>query len=154
MTDSEQRWLDQGQGLSPEWSWSFTADAPLVGLELARESGDTIVADASGSVYILDRRGRIVTLSRGLHELVDVAWADAFVLCSPLGDRHARFGAGIRLPAAHRQRAAPRGIHQRRPACRRGVRARVDDHSIQLRGRDRTSRSCSHGFHAPVRFRQ
>jgi len=77
MTESEQRWLDHGRGLSPEWTWSFTADAPLVGLELARESGDTIAADASGSVYILDRRGRIVTLSRGLHELVDLAWSDA-----------------------------------------------------------------------------
>ena len=50
MTESEQRWLDQGRGLSPEWTWSFTADAPLVGLELARESGDTIVADASDLV--------------------------------------------------------------------------------------------------------
>jgi len=76
MTESEQRWLDQGRGLSPEWTWSFTADAPLVGLDLARESGDTVAADASGSVYILDRRGRIVTLSRGLHELMDIAWAD------------------------------------------------------------------------------
>jgi hypothetical protein len=77
MTESEQRWLDQGRGLSPEWTWSFTADAPLVGLDLARESGETAVADASGSVYLLDRRGRVVTLSRGLHELMDIAWSDA-----------------------------------------------------------------------------
>jgi hypothetical protein len=77
MTEPEQRWLDQGQGLSPEWTWSFTADAPLVGLDLARESGDTLVADASGSVYLLDRRGKILTLSRGLHELTDIAWSDA-----------------------------------------------------------------------------
>jgi hypothetical protein len=77
MTESEQRWLDQGRGLSPQWTWSFTADAPLVGLDLARESGDTVAADASGSVYLLDRRGRIVTLSRGLHDLMDVAWSDS-----------------------------------------------------------------------------
>jgi hypothetical protein len=73
---AEHRWLDEGRGLAPECTWSFAADAPLVGLELARESGETIVADAAGSVYLLDPRGRILTLSRGLHALHDIAWSD------------------------------------------------------------------------------
>jgi len=77
MSVADQKWLDGGRGLPPEWTWSFTADAPLVGLELARESGETIVADAAGSVYLLDRRGRIVTLSRGLHTLSGIAWSDS-----------------------------------------------------------------------------
>jgi hypothetical protein len=77
MSGSDQKWLDGGRGLPPEWIWSFTADAPLVGLELARETGETIVADAAGSVYLLDRRGRILTLSRGLHTLSGIAWSDA-----------------------------------------------------------------------------
>ncbi len=50
---------------------------PLVGLELARETGETVVADAAGSVYLLDRRGRILTLSRGLHSLSGIAWSDS-----------------------------------------------------------------------------
>jgi hypothetical protein len=77
MNASDQSWLDSGRGLPPEWTWSFTADAPLVGLELARETGETVVADAAGSVYLLDRRGRILTLSRGLHDLTALAWSDA-----------------------------------------------------------------------------
>ena len=77
MSDSDQNWLEGGRGLPPEWTWSFTADAPLVGLELARETGETVVADAAGSVYLLDRRGRILTLSRGLHALSGIAWSDA-----------------------------------------------------------------------------
>jgi hypothetical protein len=77
MNGSDQDWLDGGRGLAPERTWSFTADAPLVGLELARETGETIVADAAGSVYLLDRRGRVLTLSRGLHSLSGIAWSDA-----------------------------------------------------------------------------
>ena len=77
MSDADQRWLEGGRGLPPEWTWSFTADAPLVGVELARETGETVVADAAGSVYLLDRRGRILTLSRGLHALSGITWCDA-----------------------------------------------------------------------------
>jgi hypothetical protein len=77
MSGSDKNWLEGGRGLPPEWTWSFTADAPLVGLELARETGETIVADAAGSVYLLDRRGKILTLSRGLHSLSGIAWSDA-----------------------------------------------------------------------------
>ncbi len=77
MSESEQGWLHRGRGLAPEGTWSFTTDAPLVGLELARETGETFVADATGSVYSLDPRGRIQTLSRGLHSLQEIAWSDA-----------------------------------------------------------------------------
>ena len=77
MSGGDPSWLTGGRGLAPEWTWSFAADAPLVGLELARETGETLVADAAGSVYLLDRRGRILTLSRGLHTLSGIAWSDA-----------------------------------------------------------------------------
>jgi hypothetical protein len=77
MSDADQKWLEGGRGLPPEWTWSFTADAALVGVELARETGETVVADAAGSVYLLDRRGRILTLSRGLHALSGITWCDA-----------------------------------------------------------------------------
>ena len=77
MSNADQKWLEGGRGLPPEWTWSFTADAALVGAELARETGETVVADAAGSVYLLDRRGRILTLSRGLHALSGITWCDA-----------------------------------------------------------------------------
>lgn len=88
MTEPEEQWLDGGRGLGPEWTWSFTADAPLVGLDLARETGETLVADTAGSVYLLDRRGRVVTLSRGLHALDEIAWSDAGELGAVVVDDH------------------------------------------------------------------
>jgi hypothetical protein len=64
MTEPEPDWLTSGKGERPRRRWSFTADAPLVCLELARESGEVLAADTSGGLYLLDRRGQIAALSR------------------------------------------------------------------------------------------
>ena len=69
-------WLESGRGLAPERNWSFTTDAPLTSLTLARESGEVIAADESGGVYLFDRLGQVVALTRGLHVLQDLAWSD------------------------------------------------------------------------------
>lgn len=69
-------WLDSGHGVPPEKRWSFTIDAPLVAVQLARETGEVLAADASGGLYLFDRRGQLATLTRGFHALGALAWCD------------------------------------------------------------------------------
>lgn len=69
-------WLDAGRGLAPERNWSFTTDAPLSCLVYPRESGHVIAGDESGGIYLLDRLGQVVALTRGSHALQDLAWSD------------------------------------------------------------------------------
>jgi hypothetical protein len=46
---------------------------------LARETGEVLAADVSGGLYLLDRRGRVVSLIRTRHDFQRVAWADVGV---------------------------------------------------------------------------
>ena len=77
MSETSPNWLATGEGDGPSLGWSFTADAPLVGLELARETGETLVADESGRLYRLDRSGRVTSLTRAFQSLGALAWSDA-----------------------------------------------------------------------------
>jgi outer membrane protein assembly factor BamB len=76
MSGDAEAWLYSGRGASPTLRWSFTADAPLTDLCLARETGEMLVADVSGGLYLLDRRGRVVSLIRTRHAIQRVALAD------------------------------------------------------------------------------
>jgi hypothetical protein len=76
MSDDSDAWLYSGRGASPALRWSFTADAPLADVKLARETGEILLADMSGGLYLLDRRGRVQALIRTRHELQRIAWAD------------------------------------------------------------------------------
>lgn len=76
MSGDSESWLYSGRGAAPALRWSFTADAPLTDLKLARETGEVLVADASGGLYLLDRRGRVISLIRTRHAIQRVAWAD------------------------------------------------------------------------------
>lgn len=77
MSGPDLDWLQTGRGLRPRLRWSLTVDAPLVGMELARETGELLAADASGGLYLLDRAGKLSSLSRGFHHLGALAWSDA-----------------------------------------------------------------------------
>lgn len=79
MSGDSEAWLYSGRGASPALRWSFTADAPLTDLRLARETGELLVADVSGGLYLLDRRGRVISLIRTRHEIQRVAWSDTGV---------------------------------------------------------------------------
>jgi len=79
MSGEPEAWLYSGRGAAPALRWSFTADAPLADLRLARETGEILAADISGSLYLLDRRGRVVSLIRTRHAIQRVAWADTGV---------------------------------------------------------------------------
>lgn len=76
MSGDSEAWLYSGRGAAPALRWSFTADAPLADLRLARETGEILVADISGGLYLLDRRGRVISLIRTRHAIQRVAWAD------------------------------------------------------------------------------
>lgn len=79
MSRESEAWLYSGRGAAPALRWSFTADAPLADIRLARETGEVLAADVSGGLYLLDRRGRVVSLIRTRHEIQRVAWADSGV---------------------------------------------------------------------------
>lgn len=69
-------WVRRGTGASPAVGWSFVAEGQLTSLALARETGETFLADAAGVLCRLDRQGRIAAITR-LHEPVrSLAWSD------------------------------------------------------------------------------
>lgn len=69
-------WSQHGQGERPVIAWSFSLDAPLTAFTLARETGEIVAVDSSGGLYLLDRRGRVKTLTRGFKSLGALAWSD------------------------------------------------------------------------------
>lgn len=69
-------WIINGTGQTPELAWSFSTDASLSNLELARESGEVLAADSSGGIYLLDRNGQIVSVTRGQTPIRGLAWSD------------------------------------------------------------------------------
>lgn len=76
MSGGKADWLALGQGRSPRLSWSFATEAPLVALELARETGEVLAADAIGGLYLIDRAGKLAGLTQGLSHLRALAWSD------------------------------------------------------------------------------
>ncbi len=76
MNGNAESWITRGHGITPSLRWSFLAEAPLICLDHARETGDIFVADASGSAYRLNRTGRLETLTRSLREIRGMAWCD------------------------------------------------------------------------------
>jgi hypothetical protein len=76
-TGSDAEWLWSGTGRSPELRWSFSTEAALVDLALARETGEILAGDASGGIYLLDRRGRLEMVMRGFPNLAGLAFCDS-----------------------------------------------------------------------------
>jgi hypothetical protein len=74
---SHRSWITNGSGQTPQMAWSFATDAPLSNLELARESGEVLAADSSGGIYLLDRNGQIVSVTRGQTPIRGLAWSDS-----------------------------------------------------------------------------
>lgn len=77
MTGDSEAWLYSGRGAPQALRWSFTVDAPISDLRLGRETGEVLVGDSSGGLYLLDRRGRVIALIRTRHDIQRVAWSDA-----------------------------------------------------------------------------
>ncbi len=76
MSNNEPLWLRDGQGIPPKIRWTFSTDASLVAMEMGRESGEILAADSAGGLYRIDRRGQLLTLSRGMKGVRAIAWSD------------------------------------------------------------------------------
>lgn len=68
-------WLRGGRGISPDLTWTFTAEAPLTCLKLIPETGEVIGADEGGMLFRLDRRGGIAALTRLKHAVRVLDWS-------------------------------------------------------------------------------
>lgn len=75
MNSSSLNWLSEGTGRPPRMRWSFVLDAPLQVMDLSAEAGTLLAADQSGGMYLLDRSGKIVSMTRGFQEIRNLAWA-------------------------------------------------------------------------------
>lgn len=69
-------WPAAGSRNDPHRRWSFATDAPLVALEIARETGETVLADSSGGLYRLDRNGRVAAITHGFNGNRRLCWSD------------------------------------------------------------------------------
>jgi hypothetical protein len=76
MTAGDTDWLLKGEGRRPHLAWSFGAEAPLAALRYARETGETLAADAVGGLYRLDRSGKLLGLTHGPAPVRALAWSD------------------------------------------------------------------------------
>ncbi len=88
MSMSEPLWLRDGQGTPPTLRWVFALEAPLVAMDLGRESGEILAADESGGLYRIGRRGELLKSSNGVRGVRVVAWSDTNAVGAViLGDR-------------------------------------------------------------------
>ncbi|MCX7393522.1 MAG: hypothetical protein NTW75_05285 [Planctomycetales bacterium] len=69
-------WIYSGRGVAPTLAWSFSLDTAVVDVRLGRETGEVIAADASGGLYLLDRRGQVLEVNRTRQRLQRVVWCD------------------------------------------------------------------------------
>jgi hypothetical protein len=87
MNPMQPDWLTSGTGEAPSLRWGFTTDTPLVGLDIAIESGSMLSADDSGSLYQIDGRGRVVSATSGFGEVGLVTWSGDAGGCFVIGRR-------------------------------------------------------------------
>ncbi len=76
MSVEQPDWYLQGRGLTPQLLWSFSTEGSLIGLEAARESGELLAADDTGSIYLVDRKGRFQFVSHQFRNVRAVVFAD------------------------------------------------------------------------------
>lgn len=76
MTSGGPDWLREGTGSRPQLVWSVAVEAPLVALQLARETGDILAADAVGGLYLIDRQGKLANVTRGPSPVRAIGWSE------------------------------------------------------------------------------
>ncbi len=69
-------WMRQGRGIGPRVKWTCSADGPLTAMDLAVETGEIFAADESGSLFRLDRQGRITALTHFRDPVRILDWSD------------------------------------------------------------------------------
>lgn len=74
--DAATAWVTEGHGPRPRVRWTFSTEAALLAADMARETGEVLAADASGGLSLLDRGGRMLSVTRGLPKVWSVVWSD------------------------------------------------------------------------------
>jgi hypothetical protein len=69
-------WYRRGRGIGPTLKWTCNADGPLTALDLALETGEVFAADEAGTLFRLDRQGRIAALTRLRDPVRVLDWSD------------------------------------------------------------------------------
>lgn len=82
------RWLTSRQGIPPKVRWSFSTEAALAAVALARESGHCLAADVAGGLYRLDRTGTLAALTRAWSRLQLLASDDVGRRCAAIVDEN------------------------------------------------------------------
>lgn len=78
MTTPSHDWIDDGRGVrQPALQWSFDAGAALLGMDLARESGDAVLTGADGQLHLLGDDGAPLVPPRAMAGAGHVDWSDA-----------------------------------------------------------------------------
>ncbi|MGQ0634972.1 MAG: hypothetical protein ACT4QC_10200 [Planctomycetaceae bacterium] len=76
MTGQETDWIRHGEGKRPKLAWSFTTEAPLVALQSAGETGETLAADAVGGLYLIAADGKLLGVTHGPSPIRAIGWSD------------------------------------------------------------------------------
>ncbi|HSG71096.1 MAG TPA: hypothetical protein VLA12_11810, partial [Planctomycetaceae bacterium] len=76
MSSHATKWISEGTGIAPALRWSFVTDSPIQTMGLANEPGTLLVADQSGGMYLFDRRGKILAVSRGFLDVRDLSFCE------------------------------------------------------------------------------
>ncbi len=69
-------WITSGRGIGPAAKWSFGAEGALSCMDLAAETGELFVADQSGTLFRLDRHGRIGAITHVREPIRALDWSD------------------------------------------------------------------------------
>ncbi len=76
MTQQVPDWIHHGRGATPNVDWTVSTEAPLVALQMGRETGEVLAADEAGGLYLINRAGAISAVSRGRAPIRAIAWGD------------------------------------------------------------------------------
>ncbi|VAX39097.1 hypothetical protein MNBD_PLANCTO02-419 [hydrothermal vent metagenome] len=70
------KWINAGDGKTPQLRWSFVTETPLKYLCLARETGESLAGDESGKLYRLNRQGELDAVTGGFSSLNGLVFSD------------------------------------------------------------------------------
>lgn len=76
MTQQVPDWIHRGRGATPNVDWAVATEAPLVAMQMGRETGEVLAADEAGGLYLINRAGNISRISRGPSPIRAIAWGD------------------------------------------------------------------------------
>ena len=99
MAKDDHYWLREGQGIGPKCRWVFRLDGGLTSMGLARETAEVVIADETGAVQRLDRKGQLAVLTRmsGPARLLDYCDSGEFGVLVVRNENLRRFDRDLKI---------------------------------------------------------